>query len=347
MQWYEHYLPVPYSFQAMTKLPQFNWMKYVQSNRTKHLFIVVIQWCLCIYAPAKNDFFLDLHTVFTHNYIWSLIFDDVFTNVEGSLQNLSALYILTYAHRYRWSIGHQRPLALELCSGLLWSFRTSCSLSVSALLQCLTSNCCEAGLSSSSPAGSRSGFSVWCWMLAFWGCVRSSPTSSAISAWPLVPIPLASTDLYFGSSLAIGFWRCASDRCWRKSWSFVASSVLFARSHIRRVGLTSHWSWRCGVWFSCRFIQIPRCFWAWRKLLLPCRFWLWRLGLCLPVGQPRFPGRRKTPPPWWALHQLWLVRWQCVVLYVNSCISHRPYPLLLNHINKWLCKLQWKCPTIP
>ena len=55
---------------------------------------------------------------------------------------------------------------------------------------------------------------------------------------------------------------------------------------------------------------MPRCFWAWRKLLLPCQFWLWRLGLCLPVGQSRFPGRRKTPPPWWVLHQLWLVHWQ-------------------------------------
>ena len=37
---------------------------------------------------------------------------------------------------------------------------------VSALLQCLASNCCKAGLSSSSPAGSRSGLGVWCWMLA-------------------------------------------------------------------------------------------------------------------------------------------------------------------------------------
>ena len=55
---------------------------------------------------------------------------------------------------------------------------------------------------------------------------------------------------------------------------------------------------------------MPRCFSAWQKLLLPCRFWLWRLGLCLPDGQPHFPDRRRTPPPLWALHQLWLVRWQ-------------------------------------
>ena len=238
------------------------------------------------------------------------------------------------------------------------SFQTSWSPAVSALLQCLTSNCCETGLSSSSLAGSRSGLGVWCWMLASWGCVRSSPTSSAVSAWPLVPVPLAPTDLHFGSSLAIGFCRCASDRCWRMSGSFVASSVLSAMSHIRKAGLTSHWSWRCGVWFSCWFLQMPRCFWAWQKLLLPCRFWLWRLGLCLPDGQPHFPDRRsgvwfscwflqmprcfwawqklllpcrfwlwrlglclpdgqphfpdrrRTPPPLWALHQLWLVRWQ-------------------------------------
>ena len=76
------------------------------------------------------------------------------------------LNYLTYAHRSRWSIGQQRPLAIALCSGLLWSFRTSWSLAVSALLQSLASNSCEAGLSFSSPVGSRSGLGVWCWMLA-------------------------------------------------------------------------------------------------------------------------------------------------------------------------------------
>ena len=109
----------------------------------------------------------------------------------------------TYAHCSQWSIGHLRPLAMALCSGLLWSFRTSWSPAVSALLQCLASSCCEAGLSFSSPAGSRSGLGVWCWMLASWGCVRSSPTSSALSAWPLVPVPLTPTDLHFGSSLLL------------------------------------------------------------------------------------------------------------------------------------------------
>ena len=248
-------------------------------------------------------------------------------------------YLLTYAHRSQWSIGHQRPPAIALCSGLLLSFRTSWSPAVSALIQCLASNCCEAGLSSSSLAGSRSGLGVWCWMLASWGCVRSSPTSSAVSAWPLVPVPLAPTVLHFGSSLAIGFCRCASDRCWRMSGSFVASSVLSAMSHIRKTGLTSHWSWRCGVWFSRWFLQMPRCFWAWQKLLLPCRFWLWRLGLCLPDGQPHFPDRRRTPPPLWALHQLWLVRWQlCSSSSAQSsfCWSWALSPLMWSP-GEWSC----------
>ena len=100
------------------------------------------------------------------------------------LQKLSKpSYLLTYAQRSLWSIGDQRPPAIALCSGLLRSFRTSWSLAVSVLLQCLASNCCEAGLSFCSPAGSRSGLGVWCWMLASWGCVRYSPTSSAVSTW--------------------------------------------------------------------------------------------------------------------------------------------------------------------
>ena len=69
-------------------------------------------------------------------------------------------YFIAYAHRSQWSIGHLRPLAIALSSGLLWPFQTSLSLAVSALLQCLASNCCEADLSSSSPAGSRSGLGM-------------------------------------------------------------------------------------------------------------------------------------------------------------------------------------------
>ena len=71
-----------------------------------------------------------------------------------------ATYLLSYAHRSRWSISHLRPHAITLCSALLWSFQTSWPLAVSALLQCLASNCCEAGLSSSSPGGFRSGLGV-------------------------------------------------------------------------------------------------------------------------------------------------------------------------------------------
>ena len=95
-------------------------------------------------------------------------------------EQISPWDTITYARHSRWSIGHQRPPAIALWSGLLLSFWTSRSLAVSALLQCLTSNCCKAGLSFSSPAGSRSGLGVWCWMLAAWGCVWSSPTSSAV-----------------------------------------------------------------------------------------------------------------------------------------------------------------------
>ena len=51
-------------------------------------------------------------------------------------------HILTYAHRSWWSIGHQRPPAIALCSGLLWSFWTSWFLAVSALLRCLSPCVC-------------------------------------------------------------------------------------------------------------------------------------------------------------------------------------------------------------
>ena len=223
-------------------------------------------------------------------------------------------------------ISYQRSLAIALCSGLLWSFRTSWSLAVSALLQCLASNCCEAGLSFSSPAGSRSGLGVWCWMLASWGCVRSSRSSSAVSAWLLVPVPLAPTDLHFGSS-------CLNLLLHRLCCPLCLTSV--------ETGLTSHWSWRCGVWFSCWFLQMPRCFWAWQKLLMLCRFWLWRLGLCLPVGQPRFPGRWKTPPSWWALHQQWPVRWQ---LYSSSSARSSSCWSWALSLLMW-SPGEWSCPA--
>ena len=37
-------------------------------------------------------------------------------------------YSRTYAHRSRWSIGHLRPLAIALCSGLLWPFQSNWSI---------------------------------------------------------------------------------------------------------------------------------------------------------------------------------------------------------------------------
>ena len=80
--------------------------------------------------------------------------------------------LLTCAHRSRCSIGHQRPLAIALCSGFLWSFRTSWSPAVSALLQCLASNCCEAGLSSC-------GFQVRAWRVVLdAGFLRVDPIQS-------------------------------------------------------------------------------------------------------------------------------------------------------------------------
>ena len=38
------------------------------------------------------------------------------------------MYLLTCASRSQWRIGHQRPSTIALCSWLLLSFRTSCSL---------------------------------------------------------------------------------------------------------------------------------------------------------------------------------------------------------------------------
>ena len=45
-----------------------------------------------------------------------------------SFQTYSQVYVLTYAHCSWWSIGHLRPLAIALCSGLLWPFQSSWSL---------------------------------------------------------------------------------------------------------------------------------------------------------------------------------------------------------------------------
>ena len=61
------------------------------------------------------------------------------------------------------------------------------------------------------------GFQVRAWRVVLdAGFLRVCPIQPhflRVSAWPLVPVPLAPTDLHFGSSLTIGFCRCASDRC--------------------------------------------------------------------------------------------------------------------------------------
>ena len=214
-----------------------------------------------------------------------------------------------------WSIGHRRPLAIALCSGLILLLLSSLYLAAWALPQCLTSSCCEAGLSSSFPASSRSELGVWWWMLASWGCVRSSPTSSSEFVLLLVPVPLAPTALHLGSSLAIGCCRCAADRCWRLSGFSVALPLSSSKFRIRRARLTSHWSWRCEVWFLSWSPWTTRCSWAWQKLLWPCQSWLWHLCPCPPAGQLHSQGRWRNPLPWWALHRLWLVYWQWLAVH--------------------------------
>ena len=130
-----------------------------------------------------------------------------------------------------WSIGHWWPLAIALCSGLILLLLSSLYLAAWALPQCLAFNCCEAGLSSSFPAASRSELGVWCWMLASWGRVRSSPTFSSEFVLLLVAVPFAPTALHLGSSLAIRCCRCAGDRCWRMSGFSVALSLLSSKFH--------------------------------------------------------------------------------------------------------------------
>ena len=60
------------------------------------------------------------------------------------------------------SIGHRRPLASALCSGLLWLSRPSCFLAALVLPLCLASSCCEGGLSSSFP-GQGLACGTGCW----------------------------------------------------------------------------------------------------------------------------------------------------------------------------------------
>ena len=142
------------------------------------------RWLRSVFGHcARWGCFCSWHSARAHHELWGPCDEIkacneqafVCTFLRSERNGSCSICFLTYAHRSRWSIGHLRPLAIALCSGLLWPFQSCWSL-VSALLQCLASNCSEDGLSSSSPVGSRSGLGVWCWMLA-------------------------------------GFCRCASDRC--------------------------------------------------------------------------------------------------------------------------------------
>ena len=196
-----------------------------------------------------------------------------------------------------WSIGYQWPLAIALCCGLILLLLSSLYLAAWALPQCLASSCCEAGLSSSFPAGSRSELGVWCWMLASWGCVRSSPTSSSEFVLLLVPVPLAPTGLHLGSSLVIGCCRCAAERCWRMSGFSVALPLSSSKFRIRRARLTSHWSWRCEVWFLSWSPWMTKCSWVWQKLLC-CHMvhpLLWCDGLSTSMTQRATPAGAYAP----------------------------------------------------
>ena len=175
------------------------------------------------------------------------------TFISKRLYLPSVDYLLTCAHRSRWSI---------LFSGLLWPFQSSWSLA-----------CSFSFASVSHPQLLRGrplflfpcGFQARAWLVMLnAGCLRVCPIQPHfLHSICLVTgsCPTRSTDLHFGSSPANGFCRCSSDWCWRMSGSFDASSVLSAVSHVRRAGKTSHWSWRYRVWFLSWFLQMPTCFW--------------------------------------------------------------------------------------
>ena len=216
--------------------------------------------------------------------------------------------LLTYAYLSRWSIGHQRPLAIALCSGLLLSFWTSPLL----FQLCFSVSPPTVARLASLPLplqvpGQGLACGAGCWLPEGVSNPAPLPPQYLLSHWflsrslPQIFISDLLLPLDFVDAPQTGVEECLD---------LSLHGLLSAMSHIHKAGLTSHWSWRCWVWFSWWFLQMPRCFYAWWNLLLPCWFWLWCLGLYLPVGQPHFPGRWKTPPPLWVLHQLWLVHWQ-------------------------------------
>ena len=66
------------------------------------------------------DWHTAMHSLRLQTFLW--IYCPRHVGVSGNKQ---ADRLTTYAHRSRWSIGHQRPLAITLSSGLLWPFQTS------------------------------------------------------------------------------------------------------------------------------------------------------------------------------------------------------------------------------
>ena len=213
---------------------------------------------------------------------------------------MSALTVLELTYLGLWLHVEHRPLTTPCHRTLFWA-------NLAAPVQFVP--CC---LSSASVSCLQL---LWGWPLFL------SPCEFQVRAWPvvldagflrvcpiqpyflfkfvllLVPVPLAPTDLHLGSSLAIGCCRCTADRCWRMSGFSVALSLSSSKFCICRARLTSHWSWRCEVWFLSWSPWTTRCSWAWQKLLWPCQSWLWHLCPCPLVSQLHSQGRWRTRTP--------------------------------------------------
>ena len=175
------------------------------------LYACVLYFCICICSVQLSMFHMERR--FRNTLIIIIIIIIIISALAYIMIQNTRNDLLTYAHCSRWSISHLRPLAIALCSGLLWPFQSSWSLVTSAVLQCLASNCCEAGLSSSSPASSRSAARR---VVLDAGFLRVCPIQPHFPRSNLLghcPVPLTTTNLHFRSSPAVGFCRCASDRC--------------------------------------------------------------------------------------------------------------------------------------
>ena len=104
------------------------------------------------------DWHTAMHSLWLQTFLW--IYCPQHVGVSGNKQaDRLTTYLLTpIAPGGAQAINDPSPSHTLLgCSG---HSRPFWSLAVSALLQCIASNCCEAGLSFSSPVGSRSGLGV-------------------------------------------------------------------------------------------------------------------------------------------------------------------------------------------